>query len=62
MCLNIHVCCRPEPAAGSGGGESYPAPVEEVDDRVPCPYCDRKYSAIVAERHIPKVRSPHLRC
>lgn len=23
------------------------------DSRVNCPYCERKYSALVAERHIP---------
>lgn len=35
---------------------SVPVYQDEVDDRVPCPHCGRKYNATVAERHIPKCK------
>jgi len=35
--------------------ELAPAPAE-ADDRVPCPYCNRRFSAETAERHIPKCK------
>eukprot|EP00392_Amoebophrya_sp_AT5.2_P013896 g14028.t1 len=34
--------------------ELAPAPAE-ADDRVPCPYCNRRFSAETAERHIKEV-------
>lgn len=30
---------------------------DEVDDRVPCPHCGRRFNAMAAERHIPKCSS-----
>ena len=29
---------------------------ERPDDRVPCPYCGRRYAKTVAERHIPRCK------
>jgi len=34
-----------------------PAQREEDDDRTPCPHCGRKFSATVAERHIPHCKN-----
>ena len=30
---------------------------EQIDDRVPCPHCGRKFNNEVAERHIPKCKT-----
>eukprot|EP00347_Sterkiella_histriomuscorum_P002607 403367488 len=38
----------------NGGGSSYQPPaVDQYDDRVPCPYCGRKFADVAAQRHIP---------
>ena len=29
---------------------------KEKDDRVQCPYCERRYAQIVADRHIPRCK------
>ena len=34
-----------------------PPPSDEMDDRVPCPHCGRKFNITAAERHIPKCAS-----
>lgn len=45
---------RREKAGQSLAGLQAPAPAPELDDRVPCRYCGRKFNRDVAERHIPK--------
>lgn len=37
----------------NGGGSNYQPPADEYDDRVPCPYCGRKFAEVAAQRHIP---------
>ena len=37
-------------------GEPMPPPVEQYDDRVPCPHCGRKFAALPAERHIARCK------
>lgn len=32
----------------AGGGYQYQPPPEEYDDRVPCPYCGRKFAEVAA--------------
>lgn len=49
-------------ATPSYGGGSMPASQptyeqEDLDDRVPCPHCGRKFNAEVAERHIPRCKN-----
>ena len=36
-----------------------PAPVEEADDRVPCPHCGRKFNDVAAARHVPHCAQSH---
>ena len=36
-------------------------PSSIADDRVPCPYCKRKFNEQVAERHIPHCKNSHSR-
>ena len=38
-----------------------PPPAAEVDLRVPCPHCKRKFNKEVAERHIPKCHAANPR-
>lgn len=33
------------------------ATADDMDDRVPCPHCGRRFNANAAERHIPKCTS-----
>ena len=44
-------------AAVTSGDVAAPLPEEqEIDDRVPCPHCGRKFAALPAERHIAKCK------
>jgi len=36
---------------------AFDAPAEELDDRVPCPYCGRKFAQLTADRHIPHCKN-----
>ncbi|KAF5837325.1 hypothetical protein DUNSADRAFT_4533 [Dunaliella salina] len=49
-------CARGE-AQGKGGADAGPSapyqPPVDLDDRVPCPHCGRKFAELAAERHIP---------
>jgi len=38
---------------GYVGSMGYSAPAQEMDDRTQCPHCQRKFSEMAAQRHIP---------
>ncbi|CDW84176.1 UNKNOWN [Stylonychia lemnae] len=44
---------------GGGGQRGYaqPPPQQQYDDRKQCPYCQRKFSEVAADRHIPHCKT-----
>ena len=53
---------KSNPSGGGGGASNFnPSmePSEEMDDRVQCQFCGRKFAAKPAERHIPHCESKY---